>query len=61
VRVRSYSSAYFALLRALPELRDALALGERVRVAGRAAAVEVGPDGAESLPASEIAALARAW
>jgi hypothetical protein len=61
VRVRAYSDAYFALLRALPELRDVLALGDRVRVAGRETVIEVGAQGAESLPAGELAALVRTW
>jgi hypothetical protein len=60
-RVRPYGAAYFALLRALPELREPFALGDRVRVAGREAVIEVSPQGAETLPAGEIAALARGW
>jgi hypothetical protein len=61
LRVRPYGAAYFALLRALPDLREPFALGDRVRVAGRGAVIEVSPQGAETLPADEIAAVARAW
>jgi Ca-activated chloride channel homolog len=53
-KVKAYSKAYFALLDAAPELREIFALGERVLVAGRSAALEVGEEGKEELDRSEM-------
>ena len=61
VKVRPFSPAYFALLQAIPELRDAFALGDRVLVYGRTVAIETAPDGVEQLGDAEVAAAARAW
>ena len=62
VRVKAYSDAYFKLLDRVSDLRDALALGDRVLVAGTKVAVEVAPDGGvETLSERELAEIARAW
>jgi Ca-activated chloride channel family protein len=61
VKIRSYSAAYFAILDALPELREALALGERVVVAGRDIAIEIGPAGVEKMSDREIQDLQSKW
>jgi Ca-activated chloride channel family protein len=61
VTVRPYSEAYFALVRELPDLREAFALGERVLVRGTKVAVAVAPNGAQKLTAAEIAAIVAAW
>ena len=60
-KVVAYSKAYFDLLRALPELRAAFALGNRVVVVGRKTAIAVGDDGASELAPATIATLARSW
>ena len=49
IRVSAFSDAYFALVRALPELASWLSLGNQVRVAGRAVTLEFGYDGADKL------------
>ncbi|MHB1074338.1 MAG: VWA domain-containing protein, partial [Gemmatimonadaceae bacterium] len=56
-RVKGYGAGYFALLRAMPELKEAFALGERVRIAGKGVVVEIGEDGMESLGAEELRAI----
>ena len=61
VRVRAYSSAYFALIRAVPELGESLGLGDRVLVFGRAIAVEVAAGGEENLSEAEVAAVSADW
>jgi Ca-activated chloride channel family protein len=61
VKIRSYSAAYFAILDVLPELREALALGERVLVAGRDIAIEIGPTGADKMSDREIKDLQSKW
>jgi hypothetical protein len=61
VRVRAFSDGYFQLLELLPELREPLALGERVRVRGRAVVVEVAPDAPEQLDAGARARLRQDW
>ena len=54
IRVKSFTAAYFDLLRALPELEPVLReLGE-VIVAGGRMSVRVGSEGAESLSAAEL-------
>jgi len=54
VRVAAFSDAYFALVRALPELTSWLRLGTRVRVAGRAVTLEFGSDGADRLTEAAV-------
>ncbi len=56
-RVKGYGAGYFALLRAMPELKEAFALGERVRIAGKGVVVEIGEDGLESLGAGQVRAI----
>jgi Ca-activated chloride channel family protein len=45
VTVAPYSDAYFALLRALPDLRESAALEPAVLVAGRRASIKIGEGG----------------
>ena len=61
VRVKPYSPAYFALLRAVPELGEPFGLGDRVIVFGRKVVVEVAADGEEQLAATRVAAIAADW
>ncbi len=59
VRVAAFSDAYFALLRALPELRQAAALEPAVLVAGRRLSVEIEAGGKTTWADGELAALVR--
>ena len=60
--VAPYSDAWFALARAIPELADVFALGDRVVVvAGGTLAIEVTDQGATTLTAAQVAELERAW
>jgi Ca-activated chloride channel homolog len=59
-KVKAYSQAYFALLEKLPELREAFAVGDRMVVAGRSAAVEV-VDDAPELTESELSTIVKNW
>ncbi len=61
VRVRPFSPAWLAVARTLPSLREPLALGDRVRVRGARALVEVAPDGVEQLDAAVLDRLAARW
>jgi Ca-activated chloride channel homolog len=61
VRVQAFSDAYFALARAVPDLGDAFAAGDRVVVAGRSVVVEVTPSGAATLTDPDVAAVRAAW
>lgn len=54
VRVKSMSAAYFALLKARPEVRGYLALGQRVILKVGRKVVEVGPEGVEALDEAKI-------
>lgn len=59
VTVAPYSAAWFAVARALPELREAMALGDEVTIAGRRAALRVAADGAATLSSEVLARLVR--
>ena len=61
VRVRPYSEAYFALLRAIPELGEPFGLGNRVLVLGRKVSLEVAADGDERLTEAQVAAITADW
>ncbi|MGE0158744.1 MAG: VWA domain-containing protein [Gemmatimonadales bacterium] len=57
IRVKSFTAAYFDLLRALPELEPVLRELSDVVVAGERVSVRVGSEGVESLSAAELAGL----
>jgi len=59
VRVAAFSDAYFALLRALPELAKPAALQPAVLVAGRRVSIEIEPGGTTAWRDGELAALVR--
>lgn len=59
VSVEAYSPAYFALLEALPELRDAMQLGDDVLVAGRRASIRIQRAGQAALAANDVMQLAK--
>jgi Ca-activated chloride channel homolog len=59
VTVAAYSDAYFALLRAIPELTQAAALDPAVLVAGRRASIKIGAEGKTTWRPGELDALVR--
>ena len=59
VTVEPFSDAYFALLRALPELRSPAALGSSVLVAGRRVSLKIAAGGKTTWTDGELAALVR--
>jgi Ca-activated chloride channel homolog len=59
VEVRAFSAAYFALLRALPELEAYWKELPSVLVAGKQVSIRVGDEGVERLPASDVARVVR--
>lgn len=61
VQVQAFSALYFELMNRLDGLRDALALGDEVIVAGKSVAIQVGPRGLERMSAAELAELVKAW
>jgi hypothetical protein len=61
VKVKPYSEAYFTLVRELPDLAAAFALGDRVLVRGTTVAIAVASDGAERMSAAEIKSIVAAW
>ena len=61
IRIKAYSGAYFKLLELAPALREALAIGDRVRIGGRTVTIEVGPDGVDALTAAHISAIEAEW
>jgi Ca-activated chloride channel family protein len=60
-KIKPFSKAYFDIVAQLPELRSALALGDRVVVVGRDRAISFGDDGVSELSAAALAALVKAW
>ncbi|CAN5667012.1 hypothetical protein BH23GEM1_BH23GEM1_00270 [soil metagenome] len=61
VRVQPFSELYFALMREIPEMREILALGERVLAHGRGVRIELHPEGAARLAESELNGIVRDW
>ena len=61
IAVRPYSPMYFALMRQLPELQAAFALGDRVVVAGRTVALALKTDGGERVDDAQIGTIVRDW
>jgi hypothetical protein len=59
VSIAPYSEAYFALLRALPDLREAAALEPAVLVAGRRASIKIGEGGKTRWNPGELERLVR--
>ena len=57
--VAAYSSAYFGLVRMLPELAPYLSAGENVLVAGRRGSIRIAQQGITSWKPGELAALVR--
>lgn len=61
IRVQPFSELYFALMREIPEMREILALGERVVVHGRRVTIELHADGASRADAATVSAIGRDW
>jgi Ca-activated chloride channel family protein len=60
-RVQAFSDAYFALVRALPELASWLGAGDEVVIAGRHASVRLGAAGVSTWRPGELETLVRAF
>jgi Ca-activated chloride channel family protein len=58
-RVQAFSDAYFALVRALPELAPWLGAGDEIVIAGRQASVRIGAAGKTTWRPGELEALVR--
>ncbi len=54
VKVKGFGEAYFALLRSMPQLKDAFALGDKVTIVGKGLVLEVSPDGADTLTSADL-------
>ena len=61
VDVAPYSDAYFALVRALPEIAPYLAAGDRVVIAGRRGSVKISGTGVTAWQPGHLEALVRAF
>jgi Ca-activated chloride channel family protein len=63
VTVKAYSEAYFAILKELPELAQLLTVGDKVRLEGRAVAIEITTDsvGLSALSPEQLSSLVKDW
>ena len=61
VKIKPYSAAYFKLVELLPEIRELLAVGEKIVLAGRLVAVEVTDSGTETLTDRELESIRSNW
>lgn len=59
--VAPFSKAYFAMVRALPEIGPSLTAGDTVLVAGRRVSLKVAPGGRESVTESEVREFVKAF
>ncbi len=60
-KVRAYSDAWFKLIEAIPELREAFTLGDKVTVAGKSIAIETGADGISSIDEATLRQMKERW
>lgn len=60
-KVRAFSEAYFRLAEAIPELREAFTLGDKIIIAGRNIAIEIGEEGLQSLSESTLREIQAQW
>lgn len=61
VVIKPYSAAYFALIERVSELRDILAIGERVQVHGTRVTLVLAADGVDRLGATALTDFVRDW
>jgi len=61
VAVAPYSDAYFALVRALPEIAPCLGVGDDLLIAGRRSSIRITATGKTSWGAGELEALVTAF
>ncbi|HLB11297.1 MAG TPA: VIT domain-containing protein [Gemmatimonadaceae bacterium] len=61
VKIKAFSPAYFAVLDAIPDLRAAFAVGDKVLVAGKHVAIEVSVAGVDTLDGAELRSLKEQW
>ena len=61
VQVKAFSPLYFELIKQLPELKEALALGDEVLVSGKDVAIQVGATGLEQMTPAQLSVLVGAW
>jgi hypothetical protein len=61
VAVAPYSDAYFALVRALPEIAPCLGLGDDLLIAGRRSSIRITASGASAWRPGELEQLVRAF
>jgi Ca-activated chloride channel family protein len=59
--VVAYSDAYFALVRALPELSQYLTVGDDLTITGKRAGIRIGTAGVRTWPAGQLERLLRAY
>ena len=60
-KVRAFSEAYFKLIELIPELSEAFALGDKVLVAGKSIAIQIGDDGVTALDAMKLRQIQERW
>jgi Ca-activated chloride channel family protein len=60
-KVLAYSDAWFRLVEAIPELREAFALGDKVTVAGKSIAIETGDAGISSIDEATLRQMKDRW
>jgi hypothetical protein len=61
VKVKAYSSLYFDLIAKLDGLAEVLVLGDQMVIAGRAVAIQIAPDGLDTMSDRETAELVKNW
>ncbi|HEX6574289.1 MAG TPA: VIT domain-containing protein [Gemmatimonadaceae bacterium] len=60
-KVKAFSSAYFKLMDLIPDLREVFALGDKLVVYGKSAAIEITDAGSQDLSDSELRRIQSQW
>lgn len=61
VKIKAFSDVYFKVVEEIPELREVFALGDKVLVAGKNVAIELGESGESTLSDAELRLLKADW
>jgi len=61
IKVKPFSAAYFRLIDAIPDLREIVAIGDKITAAGKAIVIEINASGVETLSDSDLKRVQSQW
>jgi hypothetical protein len=61
IRIKPFSPAYFKLIEEIPELREIVAIGDQITVAGKSIVIAITSSGVETLSDSDLRRIVSQW